>query len=131
MYNLRVLKPVLEGYASKVEIKKEAEEAYINRIQEVLRKSNFGKGGCTNVRRLPCSRALPLAHFELQWYTRREGRWNATMYPWSQFHFYYSCKFVKNKDWITTASPLAMQASCFSDGFWSSILAGSRYIWRS
>jgi hypothetical protein len=53
MYALKVAKPILEGYASRVETKKEAEEAYVNRMQEALRESNFSNGGCTSVSQPP------------------------------------------------------------------------------
>ncbi|KAA8900492.1 dimethylaniline monooxygenase [Sphaerosporella brunnea] len=84
MYALKVAKPILDGYASTVEPKEEAEKAYVKRVQDELQKSNFSKGGCSS------------------WYKSAKDGWNATMYPWSQVHFYYTCKFVKWKDWTTT-----------------------------
>jgi len=48
LYALKVLKPVLEGYASSVEPKREAEVTYIRRVQDSLKDSVFN-AGCTTV----------------------------------------------------------------------------------
>ncbi|PWW75942.1 putative monooxygenase [Tuber magnatum] len=82
-YALRVLKPVLRGDASRVEVKERSEKEYINRVQAKLRETVWNTG-CSN------------------WYT--SNGWNATAYPWSQLHYYYRSVFVKDKDWDVTVS---------------------------
>ncbi|KAF8251677.1 monooxygenase [Wilcoxina mikolae CBS 423.85] len=83
LYALKVLKPVLEGYASSVEPKREAERRYIERVQDALKDTVFN-AGCTT------------------WYKNKETGWNASIYPWSQFQFYFMCLFVNEADWNIT-----------------------------
>ncbi|KAL2816450.1 hypothetical protein BJX63DRAFT_387349 [Aspergillus granulosus] len=78
-YALRVLKPVLDGSASTVEVKLSAEDAYIEKVQTALRNTVWDSG-CTS------------------WYVS-DKRWNATVYPWTQSHFWYKCLFPVWKDW--------------------------------
>ena len=47
-YALRVLKPVLNGDASSVEIKQEAEDEYIYKMQDALRQRVWNTG-CASV----------------------------------------------------------------------------------
>ena len=88
-YSLRVLRPVLEGRASVVTLKRSAEEAYSNRIQTAL-KDTVWMMGCNN------------------WYTRGvDGKvWNGMTYPWSQARFWYECLFPVWQDWEYTVSRL-------------------------
>ncbi|KAG0135060.1 putative monooxygenase [Tuber indicum] len=82
-YALRVLKPVLRGDASRVEVKEKSEKEYISWIQAELNKTVWNTG-CTS------------------WYT--SNGWNAIGYPWSQLHYYYRSVFVNYKDWDITVT---------------------------
>ncbi|CUS12120.1 unnamed protein product [Tuber aestivum] len=87
-YALRVLKPVLRGDASRVEVKERSEKEYINWIQAALRETVWNTG-CAS------------------WYT--SNGWNAQAYPFSQLHFYYRSLFVIAKDWDVTHTKRAPQ----------------------
>ncbi|PUU78792.1 hypothetical protein B9Z19DRAFT_1126042 [Tuber borchii] len=88
-YALRVLKPVLRGYASRVEVKERSEKEYVHWIQAELRQTLWNTG-CTS------------------WYT--SNGWNSMTYPWSQLHYYYRSRVVKAKDWdvTCTTNPLSL-----------------------
>jgi cation diffusion facilitator CzcD-associated flavoprotein CzcO len=60
--SLKFIKPLLEGEAQTVEIKKEAEEDWTADIQGALKKRVWNTGGCWN------------------WYQTESG-WNSTVYP--------------------------------------------------
>ncbi|KAJ0374228.1 hypothetical protein COL922a_014232, partial [Colletotrichum nupharicola] len=78
-YALRVLKPVLDGSASSVEVKLEAEDTYIQNVQSAL-KDTVWHSGCNS------------------WYVNGK-EWNAMAYPWAQSHFWYRSLFPVWKDW--------------------------------
>lgn len=83
-YALRVLKPALEGRASTVDLKREAEQAYSDTIQAALQNTVWNSG-CQS------------------WYLIESGKgsktWNAMSYPYSQAHFWYRCLFPVWSDW--------------------------------
>ncbi|KAL3478136.1 hypothetical protein BJX99DRAFT_256688 [Aspergillus californicus] len=72
-YALRVLKPVLDGSATSVEVKLAAEDTYIQKIQTALRNTVW-HSGCNS------------------WYVNDKS-WNAMVYPWTQAYFWYTCLF--------------------------------------
>lgn len=59
---LKLMRPLLNGDASAVEVKKEAEVAYTTDLQAKLKSSVWYAGGCKS------------------WYVREDG-WNATVFP--------------------------------------------------
>ncbi|WQF76651.1 Putative flavin monooxygenase, FAD/NAD(P)-binding domain superfamily [Colletotrichum destructivum] len=83
-YALRVLKPALEGRASTVDLKREAEQAYSDTIQAALQNTVWNSG-CQS------------------WYFIESGKgsktWNAMSYPYSQAHFWYRSLFPVWTDW--------------------------------
>ncbi|KAJ0163186.1 Baeyer-Villiger monooxygenase, partial [Colletotrichum tanaceti] len=85
-YALRVLKPALQGRASTVDLKREAERAYSDTIQAALQKTVWNSG-CNS------------------WYQMESRgadgskKWNAMSYPYSQAHFWYRCLFPVWSDW--------------------------------
>lgn len=95
-YSLRVIEPVLDGRATVVEVKREAEERYTQQLQKSLRKTVWA-GGCSS------------------WYNTEGSdgkRWNAVTYPHSQAHFWYKCLFPVYRDWSYTARlPLLRRVS--------------------
>ena len=60
-YSLPFIKMILDGDASTVDVKREAEVAYTTDLQRALKSSIFNSGGCNN------------------WYVH--GDWNSTIYP--------------------------------------------------
>ncbi|KAL2857329.1 hypothetical protein BJY01DRAFT_137718 [Aspergillus pseudoustus] len=78
-YALRILKPVLDGSASSVEVKLSAEDEYVKKVQTALRDTVWNSG-CNS------------------WYVNGK-EWNATAYPWAQSHFWYRSLFPVWKDW--------------------------------
>ncbi|EEH34998.2 monooxygenase [Paracoccidioides lutzii Pb01] len=64
-YALRILKPILTGKATSVDIKQQAEKSYADKVQAALKETVFNAGGCQS------------------WYIQK-SKWNATIYPWSQ-----------------------------------------------
>lgn len=82
---LRIIKPVLDGQVSAVDLKPEAETAYVGQIQKDLQESVWGAGGCRS------------------WYVEESNgsgkRWNAMTYPYSQAWFWYRCLFPVWGDW--------------------------------
>ncbi|KAL8802400.1 MAG: hypothetical protein Q9182_003823 [Xanthomendoza sp. 2 TL-2023] len=77
-YNIKLIKKILRGDVSTVEIKKESEIAWTKKVQEKLSRTVFN-GGCQN------------------WY-QKDG-WNSTGYPYSQIDFTIRCMFPKWSDW--------------------------------
>lgn len=74
---LRVIKPVLDGKADFVELKRDAEQRYVDRIQEDLSQTVWNSG-CQS------------------WYIESGPKvktWNAMSYPYSQAHFWYRSLF--------------------------------------
>lgn len=78
-YSLKFIKLVLNGEARTVDVKKEAEIAYTNEIQEAL-KDTVWQSGCSS------------------WYHTKDG-WNSTVYPYTQIDFWRRCAFPKYNDW--------------------------------
>lgn len=78
-YSLQFIKKILDGDASTVEVKREAEEKYTSDIQSALKKMVWGSGGCSS------------------WYVH-DG-WNSHMSPYSQFWYMYAFKFPVWSDW--------------------------------
>ncbi|RAL05414.1 flavin-containing monooxygenase [Aspergillus ibericus CBS 121593] len=78
-YALRILKPVLEGTVSAVEIKEEAEQVYVHQVQEALSKQVWSVG-CVS------------------WYKNDRG-WNSMTYPWTQGHYWWRSLFPTWSDW--------------------------------
>ncbi len=84
-FALRMIKPILDGKASSVEVKREAEEAYAQTLQNGLRSTVWDQGGCSN------------------WYIKKKEdtgeRWNGMMYPFWQSYSWYRSVFPTWKDW--------------------------------
>ncbi|KAK0620175.1 monooxygenase [Immersiella caudata] len=78
---LRLIKPVLDGKATSVEVKRDAEEKYTRQLQADLKKMVWG------------------AQKGHTWYLDGSGTgWNASMYPWWQI--YAICRsFPTWRDW--------------------------------
>ncbi|PHH87650.1 hypothetical protein CDD83_8594 [Cordyceps sp. RAO-2017] len=88
-FALRLIKPILDGEATTVEVKPGAELQYSQQLQRDLSKTVWW-GGCHS------------------WYNKGgpDGtRWNAMTYPHSQAHFWYSCLFPTYGDWKYTPTP--------------------------
>ncbi|KAL8771159.1 MAG: hypothetical protein Q9209_003330 [Squamulea sp. 1 TL-2023] len=83
-YSLKLIKKILHGDVSTIEVKKESEVAWTKLVQERNKKSVFN-GGCQS------------------WY-QRDG-WNATAYPYSQIDFTLRCMFPKWSDWDLQYTP--------------------------
>lgn len=81
---LKLIKPVLSGDASRIEIKKQAEIDYTADIQKALKKTVWHMGGCQS------------------WYFDRKTDWNSTVYPYSQVWFGLRCLFPTWSDWSIT-----------------------------
>lgn len=79
MFSLNFIKLVLNGEASTVDVKHEAEVNFTNEIQTAL-KDTVWTSGCSS------------------WYFTENG-WNSTVYPYSQIDFWKRCAFPKWSDW--------------------------------
>ncbi|KAF2433927.1 FAD/NAD(P)-binding domain-containing protein [Tothia fuscella] len=79
-YALNFIKPILNGDATTVEVKKEAEIAYTTDIQKQLKNTVWMNGGCAS------------------WYYDKSG-WNSTVLPYGQIWFWYRCTYVYWRDW--------------------------------
>ncbi|KAF2189724.1 FAD/NAD(P)-binding domain-containing protein, partial [Zopfia rhizophila CBS 207.26] len=79
-YSLKFVKLILDGEATTVDVKHEAEVAYTADIQKSLKKTVWMSGGCSS------------------WYYTKNG-WNSTVYPYTQIDFYRRCLFPKWSDW--------------------------------
>lgn len=62
-YTIKLIKPIIKGEATVVEVKKEAEIAYTNDIQKKLKNTVWAQGGCRS------------------WYMSEDG-WNSTLLPY-------------------------------------------------
>lgn len=82
-YVKRFVRPLLKGDWEKVEVKREAEEAYTKDIQRALKDTVWMSGGCSS------------------WYYTKDG-WNSTVLPYSQIWFWYRCMCPKWNDWNIT-----------------------------
>uniref|UniRef100_L2GGI8 Dimethylaniline monooxygenase n=1 Tax=Colletotrichum fructicola (strain Nara gc5) TaxID=1213859 RepID=L2GGI8_COLFN len=103
-YALRVIKPVLKGRSATAMIKSDAEQRYVDDIQDALQKTVWNTG---------CG----------AWYTKtsRDGtkRWNAMGYPYSQPHFWYRCLFPVWSDWqYSGRAAYASQIHTQGSGVW-------------
>lgn len=78
-YSMNFIKLVLNGEASTVDVKKEAEVAYTTEMQEAL-KNTVWQSGCSS------------------WYYTKDG-WNSTVYPYTQIDFWRRCAFPKYEHW--------------------------------
>ncbi|KAM5372391.1 hypothetical protein ACJA88_009140 [Fusarium oxysporum] len=90
-YSLRVIKPILDGKASIVDVKSDAEGKWTDSMQAGIKSTVF-YSGCTN------------------WFveTRKNGtRWNATVYPYSQASFWRRSLFPVWKDFDFSGSTTA------------------------
>ncbi|PYH91801.1 dimethylaniline monooxygenase, partial [Aspergillus ellipticus CBS 707.79] len=104
-YALRILKPVLEGKASTVEIKLDAEREYVYWMQDALRKRVWNS--CAS------------------WYVN-EQKWNSSAYPWTQGHYWWRSLFPVWSDWnikATTFQEIEKQNSLKPSRSWSRVLA--------
>ncbi|KAI1292952.1 hypothetical protein F5Y03DRAFT_375150 [Xylaria venustula] len=82
-FALRIIKPILDGKASVVDLKPQAELDYTKRVQDALINTVWNSG-CVS------------------WYipTKEPGKsWNALSYPWSQSYFWFRSCFPTWKDW--------------------------------
>ncbi|KAF5699263.1 ACB 4-hydroxyacetophenone monooxygenase [Fusarium mundagurra] len=86
-FALRILKPVLGSPDGVVELHRDAEERYVNRIQDDLSKTVWNSG-CQS------------------WYTQPHSEnsrvWNAMLYPYSQGYLWYRSLFPVWRDWKIT-----------------------------
>ncbi|KAJ3938083.1 uncharacterized protein N0V96_011765 [Colletotrichum fioriniae] len=76
-FALRIIKPVLDGKGTTVEVTREAEQRYVNQMQADMQKTVWSTG-CTS------------------WYlkdTTDGKKWNGSTYPYSQAYFWYRCLF--------------------------------------
>ncbi|KND86225.1 hypothetical protein TOPH_09149 [Tolypocladium ophioglossoides CBS 100239] len=88
-YALRVIKPVIDGDATTVEVKREAEIQFSQQMQQDLHKTVWW-GGCVS------------------WYNtkgRSGKKWNAMSYPHSQMYYWYKSLFPAYQDWNYTVRP--------------------------
>ncbi|ERT03339.1 dimethylaniline monooxygenase [Sporothrix schenckii 1099-18] len=84
-FALRIIKPLLDGEGTQVDVKRSAEEQYVHRIQDALANTVWNSG-CQS------------------WYIDRtpgkEGKkWNGMTYPYSQIHYWYRCLFPTWSHW--------------------------------
>ncbi|CAK7233346.1 hypothetical protein SBRCBS47491_008577 [Sporothrix bragantina] len=83
-FALRLIKPVLDGEYSTVDLKREAEEHYSDDLQTALSKTVWNSG-CQS------------------WYVDESAgggkKWNAMSYPYSQAHYWYRSLFPTWSDW--------------------------------
>lgn len=82
---MRIIKPVLDGKVSAVEVKPDAEARHAEELQRDLQNSVWGSGGCSS------------------WYVKEDAdgkkAWNSMTYPYAQPTFWYRCLFPVWKDW--------------------------------
>ncbi|KAF8505032.1 4-hydroxyacetophenone monooxygenase [Hysterangium stoloniferum] len=77
-FALEVIKPILRGEASEVEVKDDAEKTYTKDIQAASQDKIWTK--CNS------------------WYVSDNG-WNATLYPWAQTYLWWRSNFPTWSDW--------------------------------
>lgn len=80
-YAAKFVRKILEGDATTVEVKKEAEIEWTTRIQRELKRSVFHIGGCVS------------------WYVDRETGWNSSVYSRTQIDHTLRCMFPNWSDW--------------------------------
>lgn len=86
---LQLIKPILGGQASTVEVKKSAEIAYTQDIQKQCKKTVWHMGGCSS------------------WYfdATSKDHWNSTVFPYSQVWFWFRCTYLTWSDWKIRYTP--------------------------
>lgn len=96
-FALRIIRPLLEGKGTVVEVTREAEQDYVDRLQEDMQKTVWFTG-CTS------------------WYlkdTKDGKKWNGSTWPYSQAYFWYRCLFPNFADLkISVSVPLCV-CDCF------------------
>ncbi|KAK0737907.1 hypothetical protein B0T18DRAFT_394300 [Schizothecium vesticola] len=97
-HSLRVIKPLLEGQASVAEVKPEAEEAYIDKVQGGLQKMIWSSPQCQSWYNKELDAPVEVAGKKTQ-------RWNGMLYPWSSGHFWWACLFPSKADWVFRGPP--------------------------
>ena len=96
-FSLRVIRPCLDGKASVVNVRHDAEEKYSQKMQAALKETVWFSG---------CS----------SWYNDvgKDGQpWNSTTYPWSQKHFWYHCLFPTWNHWEYSVSQPLLHTHIF------------------
>ncbi|CAI6249152.1 unnamed protein product [Periconia digitata] len=83
-HSLNFIKLLLNGDASSVDVKHEAEVAFTDEIQKALKNTVYMSGGCSS------------------WYKTENGEWNSTGYPYSQIDFWRRCTFPSWGHWNIT-----------------------------
>ncbi|GJJ12941.1 hypothetical protein Clacol_007188 [Clathrus columnatus] len=93
-YTLKIIKPILTRKALTVDVKKDVAELYGRELQRAS--SNTVIGLCR-------SRLLPVLPTPAPQFYVKDG-WNATIYPRSQYHFWWRSLFLPNQwnDWTYT-----------------------------
>lgn len=94
---LRVIKPLLEGQASIVEVKPEAEKEWIDKTQQELQKMIWSSTQCQSWYNKELDAPVEVAGKKTQ-------RWNGMLYPWSSGHFWWTSLFPTRADWIYRVS---------------------------
>ncbi|KAH7097929.1 putative monooxygenase [Auriculariales sp. MPI-PUGE-AT-0066] len=84
---IKLITPILRGEQKAVEIRAEAEQTYVARIQHHLRGMVWSQ--CHS------------------WYKTDDDGWNANLYPWSQVVFWWRCTFPTWRDWVYTPAEKA------------------------
>ncbi|QYS93243.1 hypothetical protein H0G86_000628 [Trichoderma simmonsii] len=123
-YSLRLIKPILQGKATCIDVKLDAEKQYIDQIQTDLKGTVFNSG---------CG----------SWYNRAKNGivHNAMSYPYSQPNFWYRCLFPVYRDfeydtaknqprqevWKRAARYLVYAAASLSS--LSLMISGSKNMW--
>ncbi|PVI08437.1 FAD/NAD(P)-binding domain-containing protein [Periconia macrospinosa] len=79
-HSLNFIKLILNGDATTVDVKHEAEVAFTTEMQKGLKNTVFMSGGCNS------------------WYFTNDG-WNSTGYPFSQIDFWRRCTFPTWSHW--------------------------------
>lgn len=80
---LNFIKPLLNGDATIVEVKKEAETEWTSQIQSALKKMVWADSRARN------------------WYLREDG-WNSNTYPYTQLDYLYRCSYPTWRHWNIT-----------------------------
>ncbi|GJC86121.1 Baeyer-Villiger monooxygenase [Colletotrichum liriopes] len=81
-FALRIIRPLLDGKGTVIEVTRAAEQQYVDRMQRDMQKTVWFTG-CTS------------------WYlkdTKDGKKWNGSTYPYSQAYFWYRCLFPNFKD---------------------------------
>ncbi|KAF5635754.1 ACB 4-hydroxyacetophenone monooxygenase [Fusarium sp. NRRL 52700] len=87
-FALRILKPVLGSPNGVIELDRDAEERYVNRIQDDLSKTVWNSG-CQS--------------WYIQPHSENSRVWNAMVYPYSQGYLWYRSLFPVWRDWKITS----------------------------